>query len=141
MLKPLKLLLRSEMQTQHLHSSPMETETVHQNPITPSDEYGLNAIHLLKPTTSNVMAPSVLNNAIPVQQGANIPVFSNNNGVIYSNKTLQTMTRFNTGKRYKRETSLKFSDDSVEVYESFRSQFNIHHKMLGWDTRRAGGDL
>ncbi len=51
------------------------------------------------------------------------------------------MSNFNTGKRYKRETSLKLSEGSVEQYESFRSQFNIHHKMLGWDTNRAGVEL
>ncbi len=29
----------------------------------------------------------------------------------------------------------------MELYESFMSQFNIHHKMLGWDTNRAGIEL
>ncbi len=119
----------------------METETVHHNPITPSEEYGLNAVHLLRPTMSNVMIPTVVNNAIPVEQAADIPVFSTNNGAIDGNKILQTMSSFNTGERYKRETSLKFSDCSVELYESFRSQFNIHQKMLGWDTRKAGVEL
>ncbi len=131
----------SEMQIQPLHSSSMETETVHQSSITPSEEYGLNAVHLLKPMMGNAMAPSVVNNAIPVQQAVSIPVFSTNNGVTDSNKTLQTMSSFNTRKRYKREPSLKFSEGSVELYESFRSQFNIHHKMLGWDTHRAGVEL
>ncbi len=131
----------SEIQTQPLHSSPMETETVHQNPIAPSDEYGLNAIHQLRPAMSIVMAPSVVNNEIPVQQEANIPVASTNNGIVDSNKILETISCFNTGKRYKRETTLKFSDVSVECYESFKSQFNIHHKMLGWDTHRAGVEL
>ncbi len=32
---------RSDMQTHPLHSSSMETETVCQSPITPSEEYGL----------------------------------------------------------------------------------------------------
>ncbi len=132
---------RSEMQTQAVHSSSMKTETVHQNPITPSKEYGLNTVHLQRPATSNTMAPSVVNNTIPVQQTANIPVVSTNNGVLDGNKTLETMSSFNTGKRYKIETSLKFSDGSVELYESFESQFNIHHKLLSWDTRRAGVEL
>ncbi len=87
------------------------------------------------------MAPSVVNNATPVQLAANIPVVSTNFGVIDGNKTLVTMSSFNTRKRYKRETGLKFSDGSVELYENFRSQFNIHHKMLGWDTHRAGVEL
>ncbi len=110
----------SEIQDQPVHSSPMEVETVRQNPIAPSSEHGLNAIHQLRPATSIAMA---------------------NIGVVDSNKTLQTMSSSNTGKRYKRETNLKFSDGSVKSYESLRSQFNIHHKMLGWDTRRAGVEL
>ncbi len=56
----------SEMQTQPLHSSSMETETVHQSPITHSKEYGLNAVHLLKPMMGDTMAPSEVSNAIPV---------------------------------------------------------------------------
>ncbi len=132
---------RSEMQTQTIHSSPMDTETIHQNPIAPNDEYVLNAIHQLRPMTSVAMAPSMVNYAMPVQQAANIPAFSTNNGDSDGNKTLSTMSSFSTRKRYKRETNLKFSDGSVEVYESFRSQFNIHHKMLGWDTPRAGVEL
>ncbi len=48
------------------------------------------------------------------------------------------MSSFNTRKRYKRETCLKLTEGSVELYESFRIQFNIYHKMLGWDTYRAG---
>ncbi len=51
------------------------------------------------------------------------------------------MGSFITGKRYKRETNLKFSEGSVEQYKSFRSQFNIHRKMLGWDTNRARNEL
>ncbi len=129
---------RSEMQTQTIHSSPMDTETIHQNPIAPNDEYGINSIHQLRPTTSIAMAPSTVNYAIPVQQAAHIPAFSTNNGDIDGNETLSTMSSFSTGKRYKRETNFKFSDGSVEAYKSFRSQFNIHYKMLGWDTRRAG---
>ncbi len=82
-----------------------------------------------------------MNFAIPVQQAANIPVISTNNGVLDSNKTLQTMSGSSNGKRYKRETALNFSDGSVESYESFKSQFNIHHKMLGCDNRRAEVEL
>ncbi len=84
----------SEMQTQPLHSSPMETETVHQNPIVPSDEYGLNALHQLRLVTSIAMAPSVVNKAIPVQQAANMPVVSINNGVIDGSKTLEKISSF-----------------------------------------------
>ncbi len=72
---------------------------------------------------------------------ANIPVYSTNYRTIDSNKTFPSAVSFNTGKRYKRETNLKFYEGTVEQYESFRSQFNIHHKMLGWDTYRAGIEL
>ncbi len=131
----------SEIQTKPLHSLPMETGTAHQNPIAPCDEYRLNGIHQLRMVMSIAITPSVVNNTIHVQQAADIPVASTNNGVINGNKTLETISGFNIGKRYKRETTLKFSDGSVECYESFKSQFNIHHKMLGWDTRRAGVEL
>ncbi len=131
----------SVIQTQLLHRSTIETETVHQNPIASSYEYGLNAIHQLRLVTSIAMTPSVVNKAIPVQQAVNIAVVSINNGVIDGSKTLETINSFNTGKKYKREITLKFSDGSVASYESFKSQFNIHHKMLGWDTRRAGVEL
>ncbi len=74
------------MQTQSLHSTSMETESVRS--VTPSEEYGLNAVHLLRPMMGNAMAPSVVNNAIPIKQAADIPVFSTNNGVTDGNKTL-----------------------------------------------------
>ncbi len=121
----------------------MECETVRpdQNPIMTSREYGLNAVHLLRPATGNAMGPLMVNNAIPLQQAANLPVFSTNNGVTDGNKTFHMMGSFITGKRYKRETNLKLSEGSVELCESFRSQFNIHHKMLGWNTNRAGIEL
>ncbi len=45
----------SDMQPQPLHSSSMETETVHQIPIIPSKGYKLNAVHLLRPMMGNVM--------------------------------------------------------------------------------------
>ncbi len=57
------------------------------------------------------------------------------------NKTFPSWASDNTGKRYKRETNLKFSEGSVEQYVSFRSQFIIHHKMLGWSNDRAGIEL
>ncbi len=40
-----------------------------------------------------------------------------------------------------RETNLTFSEDWVEVYESFKSQFNIHCRILCWDDCRAGVEL
>ncbi len=61
---------RSERQTQHSPSSPMEFDTVHsvQDPVMTDGEYGLNAVHLLRPAMANEMAPSSVYNAIPVQQ-------------------------------------------------------------------------
>ncbi len=80
------------------------------------------------------MGPSLVNNATPVQSAAKLPVFSANKGVTDGNKTFQTMNSFNNGKRYKKETNLKFYKGYVDTYESFMSQLSIHHKMLGWDT-------
>ncbi len=57
------------------------------------------------------------------------------------NKAFPSLASDNTGKRDKRETNLKFSEGCVEQYESFRSQFIIHHKMLGWSNDRAGIEL
>ncbi len=79
-----------------------------------------------------------MNHAVPAQMAANIPAYSTNCGMLDGNKTLPTAVSFDTRKRYKRETNLKFSEGIVDQYESFRSQFNIHHKMLDWDTKRAG---
>ncbi len=72
-----------------------------------------------------------MNHAAPAQVAANIPVYSTNYGAMDGNKTFPSAVSFNTGKRYKRETNLKFSEGTVEKYQSFRGQFNIHHKMLG----------
>ncbi len=88
-----------------------------------------------------MMAPLMVNHAAPAQQAAKLPVYSTNYGAMDRNKTFQSVVSFNTGKRYKRETNLKFSKSTVDQYESFRSQFNIHHKMLGWDTKTAGIEL
>ncbi len=54
----------SDIQTQPVHSSPMEDETVRLNPIAPSSEHGLNAIHQLRPATSIAMAPSTVKFAV-----------------------------------------------------------------------------
>ncbi len=57
---------------------------------------------------------------------------------MYGNKTFPSWASDNTRKRYKRETNLKCT---VLQYESFRSQFIIHHKILGWSNDRAGIEL
>ncbi len=85
-----------------------------QNPIKTNSEYGHNAVHLLKPDKGNVMGSLMVNSAIPVQQAAKLPVFSTHYGGMDGNKTFQSAASFNTGKRYKKETNLKFSEGSVE---------------------------
>ncbi len=62
----------SDLQTQPLHSLAMESETICQSPIRPSEEYGLNAVHLLRLSSDTAIALSSVNNTMPVQQVANI---------------------------------------------------------------------
>ncbi len=101
----------------------------------------LQAGHLLIPSrTGNTMRSSPVITVNPAQSVSKLPVFDINSG-LDGNKTLHMMSSLNTRKRYKRKTSLKFSEDSVETYESFRSQFNIHRKMLGWDYYRTAVEL
>ncbi len=76
---------------------------------------------------------------VPAQSVLKLP--DSINSGLDGNKTLHMTSNLNTGKRYKRETTLKFSEGSVETYESFRSQFNIHRKMLGLDDYRTVVEL
>ncbi len=78
---------------------------------------------------------------IPDQLAENIPYPSTRHGAMDRNKTFPSVASDNTRKRYKRETNLKISEGTVEQYESFRSQFIIQHKMLGWSNDRAGIEL
>ncbi len=82
-----------------------------------------------------------MNNVVPFQSAVQLPYHFVNNGGLEGNKTLQMTSCFNTGKKFMRDTNLKFSEGSLDTYQSFRSQINIHHKMLGWDTQRAGIEL
>ncbi len=101
----------------------------------------LQAVHLISPSwTGNTMRSSSVINLNPAQSVSKLPVNAINNG-LDGNITLHMTSSINTGKRYKRETTLKFSEGSVETYESFRSQFNIHQKMLGWDNHRTAVEL
>ncbi len=88
-----------------------------------------------------MMVPFTVNHTTPAQQAEKLPVYSTQYGAMDGNNTFQSVASFNTGKRYKRETNLNFSEGTVEQYESFRCQFNIHRKMLSWDTNRAGIEL
>ncbi len=135
----------SELQMQPLHSSTLEQEAIHytveQCPIMLSNDNGLHSVYLLRPGKGNVMGPSMVNNARPIQSTVKLSVFSANKGVTDSNKTVQMMSSFNIGKKYNSKTNLKFSEGSVYTYESFGSQFNFHHIMLVWDNHRAGIEL
>ncbi len=118
----------SQRLTQPNHSSPMETESdrLSHNSVTTNSDFGLQQIHQLRPETSVMMAPFMVNHTAPAPQVAKIPVYSTRSGAMYCSKTFQSVACFNTGKRYRRETNLKFSKGALEQYESFRSQFNIH---------------
>ncbi len=113
----------------------MEIDSLSQTSVTSN---GLQQIHQLRPETSDATVPFMTNHVAPAQMAVNIPTTSIQHGATDGNKTFQSVASFNTGKRYKRETNLKFSERNVEKYKSFRSQFNIHHKMFSWDTARAG---
>ncbi len=81
----------------------------------------LQAGHLIIPSqTENTMRSSPVINVNPTQSVLKLPIFDINSG-LDGNKTLVMMSSLNTGKRYKRENTLKFSEGSVETYESFRS--------------------
>ncbi len=72
-------------------------------------------------------------------QTVTIVYVSANNGD--GNITLSSTSSITPGKRYKRETTLKFTEGSVDSYVSFKSRFNIHRKILGWDDHRTGIEL
>ncbi len=118
----------SERLTQHNHSTPivMGSDRLSQNTVMTNGDNGLQRIHLLRSETNTAMASLMVNHAAPAQQAANLPVYCTNYEAMDGNKEFQSAASFNTGKRYKRETNLKFSEGTVDQYESFRSQFNIH---------------
>ncbi len=86
------------------------------------------------------MRSSPVINVNPAKSVSKLHVFDINSG-LDGNKTLHMTRSLNTRKRYKRETTLKFSEGYVETYESFRSQFNIHRMILGWDIYRTVVEL
>ncbi len=59
-----------------------------------------------------------MNHAACAQQAAKLPIYSNQYGAMDGNKTFQTVVSFNSGKRYKSEINLKFSEGTVKQYES-----------------------
>ncbi len=102
----------------------------------------LNEVRSLSPIGIDYIMkqPLVASNVQTVQMTMKLPV-STNYGGTDCNQTQQLISSIWSGESYKRETNLKFSECSVESYESFRSQWNIHHRMLCWDDHRAGGEL
>ncbi len=111
------------------------------NFVTVIGESILQQTPLQRPVSCSTTAPIMVSHAEHEQLVANIPDTSTRHGAMDGNKTFPSWASDNTGKKYKRETNLKFSEGSVEQYESFRSQFFIHHKMLGWSNDRAGIEL
>ncbi len=106
----------------------------------PLEVNGLHSVHLLMPSrVDNAVKLSTVGNVQSAQSVSKLSVNAINR-CLYGNKTLH-MTSLSTGKRFKREITLKFSEGSAETYESFRSQFNIHRKILGWDDYRTAVEL
>ncbi len=96
--------------------------------------------HLLNPSQTGYTGRPSSVFKVPAQSVLKLPDNAINSG-LDRNKTLHMISNLYTGKRYKRETTLKFSEGSVETYKSFRSQFDIHQKMLGWDDYRTAVEL
>ncbi len=92
----------------------MESDRLNQNSVTTNYHFGLQQLHQPRPETSTSMAPFTVNHSALAQQAAKLPVYSTQYGAIDGNKSFQLVTSFNTGKRYKRETNLKFSEGTVE---------------------------
>ncbi len=67
-----------------------------------------------RPVTFLAMAPITVNHAAHEQLAANIPDTSIQHGAMDGNKTFPSVACDNTGRRYKRETNLKFSEGTVE---------------------------
>ncbi len=111
------------------------------NSVTATGESILQQTPLQRPESCSTTAPITVSQAAHEQLAADIPNTSTRHGAMDGKKMFPSWASDNTGKRYKRETNLKFSEGSVEQYESFRSQFIIRHKMLGWSNDRAGIEL
>ncbi len=100
------------------------------NSVKATDESMLQQTSLQRPVLCWMTAPITVSQSAHEHLAANIPDPSTRHGVMDGNKTFPSGASDITGRRYKRETNLKFSEGTVEQYESFRSQFIIHHKML-----------
>ncbi len=83
----------------------------------------LNEVHSLslKGIDYITKQPLVTRNAQSVHMALKLPV-STTYSETNSNQTQQSVSDIWSSKRYKRETNLKFSEGSVEVYKSIKSQ-------------------
>ncbi len=133
----------SKRQVHPHHSSSVDMESAYhsQSSVVTDSDFVLQHIHQLRPETDAAMAPFMVNHATPAHMAANIPPYSTQHGGTDSNKTIPSAAGIDTRKMYKRESNLKYSEGTVDQYASFRSQFNIHHKRLDLDTKRAGIEL
>ncbi len=132
----------SNKQSYLLQSPSLETENVgYRNSVTATSDSILQQTPQQRPVMCLAKAPITVNHAAHEQLTANKPDPSTQYREMDCNKTFPSMACDNTGRRYKRETNLKFSESTVEQYESFKSQFIIHHKMLRWSNDRAGIEL
>ncbi len=132
----------SDKQSYPLQSPTLETENVgYRNSVTATGDSILQQTPQQRPVMCLVMASVMVNHTAHEQLAANIPDTSTQYEMMDGNNTFASMACENTGRRFKRETNQKFSEGTVEQYESFRSQFIIHHKMLCWSNDRAGIEL
>ncbi len=93
--------------------------------VTAIGENILQQTHLQGPVMCLAMAPITVNHATHEQLAVNITDPCTQHGAMDGNKTFPSVAFDNSERRYKRETNLKFSEGTVEQYESFRS--HIHH--------------
>ncbi len=132
----------STKQSNPLQSTSLEIENVGYGvSVTATSEGILQQTPQQRPVSCLKMAPATVSHAAHEQLAANISDPSTRHGAMDGNKTFPSWASDNTGRRYKRETNLKFSEGTVGQYESFRSQFIIHPKMLRWSNDRAGIEL
>ncbi len=83
------------------------------NSVTATGEIILQQTPLKRPVSCSMTAPITVSHTAHEQLAANIPDTSTRHGAMDGNKTFPTWASDNTGKRYKRETNLKFSEGSV----------------------------
>ncbi len=103
------------------HSSSMETESIRfkQKPVIIDDERELQYVHQLRPDQRATTDPTMVNYIALGHVASNVPTSSIYSRVMGGNQPIQPMSSLGTGSRYKRDTTLKFSEGTVDQYESF----------------------